>query len=96
MQGLVLFKVRLDYPEPIKRNLAVVFGETGKLVHTRRVRQIMLTDLCHLMLKVTTKITGGIPFPSTFVCDNVLYHSLRWIAHFDTLPAESGVNGGLL
>jgi hypothetical protein len=28
--------------------------------------------------------------------DSVLYHSLRWLAHFDTLSSESGVNGGLL
>ncbi len=50
---LMLFKVRLDLAEPLKRQLAGVFLEPGKLLHTRKVRQIMLTDLRHLILKVT-------------------------------------------
>jgi len=49
----MFFKVRLDLAEPLKRQLAGVFREPGRLLHTRKVRQIMLTDLRHLILKVT-------------------------------------------
>jgi hypothetical protein len=49
----MFFKVRLDLAEPLKRHPADVFREPGKLLHIRKVRQIMLTKLRHLILKVT-------------------------------------------
>ena len=37
-QWLVMLKVRLEQTKPIKRKLPDGFWESGKLVHTRRVR----------------------------------------------------------
>ena len=43
--------MRLEQPEPIERQSPGVLRQTGQLVHTRTVCQIMLTDLCHFNLE---------------------------------------------
>jgi hypothetical protein len=45
----------LDYAESIQRQLSDIFWQTGKEVHTRRVRQKMLTILRQIILKVTVR-----------------------------------------
>ena len=50
LQGTVLLQVRLDYAESIQRQLADIFGQTGKEVHPRKVRQIVLTILRQIMV----------------------------------------------
>lgn len=52
-EGLMLFKMRLKKPEALHRQFAGFIRESGQLVHTHGVCQIMLTTLCQIMLKVT-------------------------------------------
>jgi hypothetical protein len=58
-QRLVLFKVRLEQTEPIERQSPGGIREARQFVHTRTVCQIFLTDLCHLILKVTNASSVG-------------------------------------
>jgi hypothetical protein len=52
-QWLVLFKIRLEQTKTIKRELPNVCRDSAELIHTRRVRQIMLTESRQIILKVT-------------------------------------------
>ena len=50
-----LLQMRLQQTKPLKRQLPGFLRESGQLLHASILRQLMLTDLRHLILKVTVK-----------------------------------------
>src|SRR5437764_13211496 len=45
--------MRLEQPEPVEGQFPGLFRQSSQLVHTRTECQIVLTVLCHLVLRVT-------------------------------------------